>query len=49
MVDGRRAKPVKDIDAKPSTEWMKPGLIGRVRHLKGAEKVRHASLLEVAN
>ena len=41
------AKPVKGVEAKPGTEWLKPGLIGRVRHLKGEETLRHASLQEV--
>jgi bifunctional non-homologous end joining protein LigD len=42
-----KGKPVKGVDAKPGTEWVKPGLIGRVRHLKGEEKLRHATLQEV--
>jgi ATP-dependent DNA ligase len=42
------AKPVKGVEAKPGTEWVKPGLIGRVRHLKGEDKLRHASLQEVS-
>jgi bifunctional non-homologous end joining protein LigD len=42
------AKAVKGVDAKPGTEWLKPGLIGRVRRLKGKEKLRHASLREVS-
>ena len=40
------AKPVKGVDAKPGTEWLKPGMLGRVRHLKGEEILRHASLPE---
>jgi bifunctional non-homologous end joining protein LigD len=39
---------VKGVDAKPGTVWVKPGIIGRVRHLKGEEKLRHATLQEVA-
>ncbi|ESY62197.1 MULTISPECIES: ATP-dependent DNA ligase [Mesorhizobium] len=27
-------------------EWLKPGLVGRVRFLKGEEKLRHAKLLD---
>jgi bifunctional non-homologous end joining protein LigD len=27
-----------------SDEWVKPGLIGRVKHLRGEEDLRHASL-----
>lgn len=30
--------------AKEKAEWLKPGLIGRVKFLKGEEKLRHASL-----
>jgi hypothetical protein len=30
---------VKGVDAKPGTVWVKPGLFGRVRHLKGEEKL----------
>ncbi|MDG4885345.1 ATP-dependent DNA ligase [Mesorhizobium sp. WSM4884] len=29
---------------RPATQWVKPGLIGRVRHLRGEEDLRHASL-----
>ena len=43
-----KGKPVKGVDAKPGTEWVKPGLIGRIRHLKGEEKPRHATLEEVS-
>ena len=25
-------------------EWLKPGLVGRVRHLKGEQQLRHATL-----
>jgi bifunctional non-homologous end joining protein LigD len=38
---------VKGVDAKPGTVWVSPGLIGRVRHLKGEERLRHATLQEV--
>ena len=41
------AKPVKGVDAKPGTEWLKPGVVGRVRHLKGEEALRHATLRAV--
>ena len=27
----------------PATQWVKPGLIGCVKHLRGEEKLRHAS------
>jgi hypothetical protein len=42
------AKPVKGVEAKPGTEWLKPGVIGRVRHVKGEETLRHATLQEIA-
>ncbi|MER9494146.1 ATP-dependent DNA ligase [Mesorhizobium sp. M0320] len=29
---------------RPATQWVKPGLIGRVKHLRGEEDLRHASL-----
>ena len=28
----------------PATQWVKPGIIGRVKHLRGEEDMRHASL-----
>lgn len=30
--------------AKEKAEWLKPGLVGRVKFLKGEEKLRHPSL-----
>ncbi|RUW95637.1 MULTISPECIES: ATP-dependent DNA ligase [unclassified Mesorhizobium] len=29
---------------RPSTQWVKPGIIARVKHLRGEEDLRHASL-----
>ena len=29
---------------KPGIEWLKPGLIARVRYIKGEAKLRHATL-----
>jgi ATP-dependent DNA ligase len=29
---------------KPTAEWTLPGLVGRVRHLRGEEGLRHATL-----
>jgi len=29
---------------RPATVWVKPGLIGHVKHLRGEEDLRHASL-----
>lgn len=31
---------------RPATRWVRPGLIGRVKHLRGEEGLRHASLQE---
>lgn len=33
-------KYVKGVTAKPGPEWLEPGTIARVRHLKGEEKLR---------
>jgi hypothetical protein len=38
---------VKGVIAQPVTEWLKPGLIARVRYLKGGQKSRHATLQDV--
>jgi DNA ligase D-like protein (predicted ligase) len=48
-VQKAKGKPVKGVDAKPGTVWVKPGIIGRVRHLKGEEKLRHATLQAVVD
>lgn len=29
---------------RPATQWVKPGLVARVKHLRGEEDLRHASL-----
>jgi bifunctional non-homologous end joining protein LigD len=42
-----RAKPLNGVKVKPGTQWLKPGLIGRVRHLKGEQLLRHATLREI--
>jgi hypothetical protein len=31
-------------EKRPATQWVKSGLIGRVKHLRGEEMLRHASL-----
>ncbi len=42
-----KAGPIpKGMEPKPGAEWLKPGLVGRVKHLKGEEKLRHATLKE---
>jgi len=39
-----RAGPVPKGMKRPATKWAKPGLIGCVKHLRGEEDLRHASL-----
>jgi bifunctional non-homologous end joining protein LigD len=34
----------KDMKKRPATQWVKPGIKARVKHLKGEEDLRHASL-----
>jgi hypothetical protein len=41
------APPPKGL-AQEKAEWLKPGLVGRVKFLKGEEKLRHASLKDSA-
>lgn len=40
------AGPVPKGMNRPATQWVMPGLIGRVKHLRGEEDLRHASLPE---
>jgi ATP-dependent DNA ligase len=42
-----RAKPLKGGKVKPGTQWLKPGLVGRVRRLKGEQLLRPATLREI--
>jgi hypothetical protein len=35
---------VKGVGAKAGIQWLKPGLVARVRYLKGEEGLRHATL-----
>ncbi|ESX51339.1 hypothetical protein X762_04810 [Mesorhizobium sp. LSHC426A00] len=39
-----RAGPAPKGMKRPATQWVKPGLIGRVKHLRGEEDLRHALL-----
>ncbi|WP_287240919.1 hypothetical protein [Mesorhizobium sp.] len=36
--------PPKDMPKRPATQWVKPGIKARVKHLRGEEDLRHASL-----
>jgi bifunctional non-homologous end joining protein LigD len=42
-----KAKPLKGVKVKLGTQWLKPGLVGRVRHLKGEQLLRLATLREI--
>lgn len=43
-VQGKIGAPPPNGLAREKAEWLKPGLVGRVKFLKGEEKLRHASL-----
>lgn len=45
-VQGKVGAPAPKGLAKEKAEWVKPGLIGRVRTLRGEEKLRHAKLMD---
>ncbi|TIL87504.1 MAG: ATP-dependent DNA ligase [Mesorhizobium sp.] len=36
--------PPKGMPKRPATQWVKPGIKARVKHLRGEEDLRHASL-----
>ncbi|WP_245316456.1 hypothetical protein [Mesorhizobium wenxiniae] len=36
--------PPKDMPKRPATQWVKPGIKARVKHLRGEDELRHASL-----
>jgi len=37
----------KGMEPKPGAKWLRPGVMARVRHLKGEEDLRHASIQTV--
>ena len=39
--------PPKGLNAKPEAQWLEPGFVARVRHLRGEEELRHASVTEM--
>lgn len=45
-VQGKVGGPVPKGHKKDKAEWLKPGLVGRVKFLKGEENLRHAKLLD---
>lgn len=44
MVQGKTGAPAPKGLAKEKAEWLRPGLVGRVKFLKGEDMLRHASL-----
>lgn len=46
-VQNAKGSPPKGIKPRPGAEWVKRGMVGRVRYLKGEEKLRHATLREI--
>jgi len=46
-VQDKAGPPPKGIGPHPDALWTKPGLIGRVKYLRGEDKLRHASLQDV--
>jgi hypothetical protein len=45
-VQGKISGPAPTGLKSDKAEWLKPGLVGRVRFLRGEEKLRHAKLLD---
>ena len=37
----------KGMAKKPDAQWLKPGIMATVRHLRGEEGLRHASVQEL--
>ena len=50
MVDANPGSPPPDLKRKSKelVQWLRPGIVGRVRHLRGEDKLRHATLVAVA-
>ena len=47
LVEANLGPPPREFKGKvtEAVQWLRPGTIGRIRHLRGEEKLRHASLL----
>lgn len=39
--------PPKGMAIKPAAQWLEPGVMARIKHLRGEEELRHASVQEV--
>ncbi len=43
-VEAKAGPPPKKLKPADAAQWVKPGIVGRVRYLKGEETLRHATL-----
>ena len=50
LVEANRGAPPPGMQdkAKDPVQWLKPGIVGRVRHLRGEAKLRHARLMSAS-
>ena len=48
-VTAKAGPPAKGLTMKQGAEWVRPGLRATVRHLKGEEMLRHASLRDIGD
>jgi DNA ligase D-like protein (predicted ligase) len=39
----------KGMEKRPTVQWLQPCVVARIRHLKGEEDLRHASVKEIAS
>lgn len=39
----------KGMKAKPDAQWLKPGVMARIKHLRGEQELRHASVKEITS
>lgn len=46
-VQEKPGPPPKEMAKRPDTQWTQPGLTARVKHLRGEEMLRHATLLDI--
>ena len=46
-VRAKRLPLPKGMEAKPEAKWLEPGVMATVRHLRGEEDLRHASVEEI--
>jgi hypothetical protein len=46
-VQEKPGQPPEEMRKRLGTQWTRSGLIARVKHLRGEEKLRHARLLDI--